>query len=75
MSQKETRQALKNSPDGLTAGELSKALAKEYRSIISGISGMPDVYVDRWQPARGGKARYIPVYMLADIPEDAPMPD
>jgi hypothetical protein len=75
MTQPEIRETLKAAPDGLTVATLSRAIDKRPCNVLKALRAMPDVYVDRWAPAKAGPHTYAAVYMLADIPEDAPYPD
>lgn len=75
MTQPEIRTTLKAAADGLTVATLSRAIAKRPCNVLKALRAMPDVYVDRWAPAKAGPHAYAAVYMLAEIPEDAPYPD
>lgn len=75
MSQKAVRTALKAFPDGLSRTEISKVIGKPPESCMKAIRIMPDVYIDRWVRTQRGRIKYTPVYLLVDVPENAPMPD
>lgn len=75
MSQKAVRETLRTAPDGKTLVELAKSLGLPNGSVLNSIEKMPDVYIDRWAPAKSGRWKYAAVYMAAEIPENAPMPD
>ena len=68
------RQYLRAHPDGVTSGEVARHVGGKYTAAARMMRAMPDVYIDRWQVTERGRLRYTPVYMLADVPEDAPMP-
>ena len=75
MSQKAVRAALKAFPDGLTRTEISKVIGRPSESCWKAIRIMHDVYIDRWVKTKRGRIKYTPVYLLVDVPENAPMPD
>jgi hypothetical protein len=75
MSQPRVRQALKAHPDGLTADELRGVVGATKQNVLSMVKAMPDVYIDHWRPNKKKSPPFLAVYALADIPEDAPMPD
>jgi len=75
MSTTEIRQVLKEAKDGLTVARISRVIAKRPCNVLKALRAMPDAYVDRWTPAKGGPHKYAAVYALAEIPEDAPYPD
>ena len=75
MSKEAVRAALKAFPDGLNKTDIAKFIGKKPEDCIKAIRIMPDVYIDRWVKTKRGRVKYTPVYLLADIPENAPMPD
>ena len=68
---------LRAHPDGLTLRDMAEALGITKERVRSAIKTMPHVYVDRWIAVRagGGCIKWSAVHMLADLPEDMPMPD
>ena len=75
LTQPVIREVLKTAADGLTVAAVSRAVDKRPCNVLKALRSMPDVYVDRWAPAKAGPHAYAAVYMLAEIPEDAPYPD
>jgi hypothetical protein len=75
LTQPEIRKILKAAADGLTVAAVSRAVDKRPCNVQKALRSMPDVYVDRWAPAKAGPHKYAAVYALAEIPEDAPYPD
>lgn len=65
-------QALLEAKDGLTVKELRKVVKhrsqKEVAELLNGVYG---VYIDRWTSGRTG---LVPVYCLAEVPDDCPKP-
>jgi hypothetical protein len=68
---KQIRDALAQSPDGLTAKQLALMLGAEPSAISRSLSLMPDTYIDRWEKSR---SKYAGVHCLAFVPEDCPHP-
>jgi hypothetical protein len=68
---------LRAHPDGLTIRQMSTSLQIDRRRVDESLKLMPHVYVDRWiaVPSTGQMIKWAAVYMLADIPENMPMPD
>jgi hypothetical protein len=69
------RELLRQYPWGLKSSEVAEMLhvEKQNRSNVSTtLTNMPDVYIDRWEYDERGQP--IPVYALAEIPEDCPRP-
>ena len=68
---------LRAHPDGLTIRQMSAALQIDRRRVDESLKLMPHVYIDRWiaVPSTGQMIKWAAVYMLADIPENMPMPD
>ena len=76
MSQESIRVVLKTYTDGLTVTEISKRVEKHASNVVKMLRKMEDVYIDRWTETKGGgPSNYTAIYVLAEIPEDAPMPD
>lgn len=71
-SQELIRKALRENPDGLTAGALAVECGISQQAVCNALINMGDTYIDRWtpNPAKTGWARVICLK-----PEDAPMPD
>lgn len=68
---KRIRDALAQTPDGLTPREVALMLDVEVSQINRSLTLMPDVYIDRWMPH---KNKYAAVHCLAFIPDDCPHP-
>ena len=68
---KQIRDALAQSPDGLTAKQLALMLGAEPSAISRSLSLMPDTYIDRWEKSR---SKYAGVHCLAFVPDDCPHP-
>jgi len=68
---KQIRDALAQSPDGLTAKQLALMLDAEPSQITRSLTLMPDTYIDRWVKSR---SKYAAVYCLAFIPDNCPHP-
>jgi hypothetical protein len=75
MSQPEIRKVLKACPDGLTITAIVKHTGKDPANLTRMLTRMDDVYIDRWTETSRGVAKYTPVYVLIDVPEDAPRPE
>lgn len=75
MSREAVREALRQAPDGKTLCELARIVRKPHGNILQAIEKMPDVYIDRWAPAKSGRWKYAAVYVAVEVPEDAPKPD
>lgn len=75
MSQATVRAALRQAPDGRTLMELAKIVGQPNGNVLQTIDKMPDVYIDRWAPAKSGRWKYAAVYVAVEVPEDAPKPD
>jgi len=68
---KQIRDALAQSPDGLTAKQLALRLDAEPSAISRSLTLMPDTYIDRWVKTTG---KYTAVHCLAFVPDDCPRP-
>jgi len=68
---KQIRDALAQSPDGLTAKQLALMLGAEPSAISRSLALMPDTYIDRWVKTTG---KYTAVHCLAFVPDDCPHP-
>jgi len=68
---KRIRDALAQSPDGLTPREIATMLDVDVSQISRSLTLMPDAYIDRWVV---WKNKYTPVHCLAFIPDDCPHP-
>jgi hypothetical protein len=68
---KQIRDALAQSPDGLTAKQLALMLDAEPSAISRSLALMPDTYIDRWVKTTG---KYTAVHCLAFVPDDCPHP-
>lgn len=67
------RACLADSSDGLSIAEIAKCTQIEADSLRQSIKTCFGVYVDRYEgPIRG---QWQAIYMLAEVPEDVPMPD
>jgi len=69
---------LRDHPDGMTTRQMADALGIDKEWVRSSLKAMPHVYIDRWvaiSTGVGGCIRWAAVYMLADIPENMPIPD
>lgn len=75
MSQEKVRSVLKANPDGLTAWEIANFTGMTGANAQSTAAKMPDVYIDRWQPAKAGRNEYIAVYMAIHVPPNTPYPE
>lgn len=75
MSQESIKAALRANPDGMTVAELARHTGKDRDNIAKLMKKMGGVYIDRWQPVNRGPLPYSPVYVMVEVPEDAPMPD
>ena len=68
---KQIRDALAQSPDGLTAKQLALMLDAEPSAISRSLALMPDTYIDRWTRTA---TKYAGVHCLAFVPDDCPHP-
>jgi hypothetical protein len=68
---KRIRDALAQSPDGLTSREIAVMLNVDVSQISRSLTLMPDVYIDRWTSC---KNKYTSVHCLAFVPDDCPYP-
>ena len=75
MSQEKVRAVLKANPDGLTAWQIANFTGISGANAQSTAAKMPDVYVDRWQPAKAGRNELIAVYVKVLVPENTPYPE
>ena len=75
MSQPQIRAALRQAPDGLTVTEIAKEKRLKPQNVLTAVKAMPDVYVDRWIPAKKGCKQWTAIYIAVEVPENAPMPD
>ncbi len=67
------RACLTGSPDGMSITELAQCAQIRADTVRKSIATCFGVYIDRYDgPIRG---QWRAVYMLADVPEDAPIPD
>jgi hypothetical protein len=66
-------------PDGLTRPQIAQMLGVHRDTVYSALDKMPLAYIDRWTVIatglHGQTKRWVPVYCLAEVPPDAPMPD
>ena len=65
------RDALRQSPDGMTAKQLAIMLGATPSGVSRSLALMPDVYIDRWIKTT---RRYAGVHCLAFVPADCPRP-
>ena len=67
------RDILRNSPEGISTGELAKRLGGCCtNNLRTAIRKMPDAYIDRWEgPIRG---QYEAVWCVVVPPDDCPHP-
>ena len=73
-SEKKVLQALLDPPGGLTMAELHRmAKTASLRYTQLALERLFGVYIDRWQWSDKYQ-EYLPVYCLADVPEDCPRP-
>ena len=67
------RACLGNSPDGMSIAELGGCTQIKSDTVRRSIKTCFGVYIDRYDgPIRG---QWRAVYMLADVPQDAPIPE
>lgn len=67
------REYLRGNEDGATVAELAVMLGIGHQVARHAVRAMPDTYIDHWRD--NGLNTWEAVYMLADIPEDKPVPD
>jgi len=67
------RVALRGIPDGMTLEELADLLNRPRTNIRKVLKNMPDVYIDRWQPAP--RKQYKAVWCACIPPKDCPRPE
>jgi hypothetical protein len=80
MTQERIRSALNACIDGLTLAEICIKAEMSRSHATAAVSGMTDVYIDRWTVERIKKVKreeipiYAAVYMAAHVPDDCPKP-
>lgn len=67
------RAYLRVNADGATVREMENALGIPADSLRPALAAMPDVYIDRWAPARRGQ--FAAVWCVVEVPEHCPRPD
>lgn len=67
------REMLKRHPDGLGVGEIASRLDIPEPAVRASLKSMPDVYIDRWIPARN--RGWAAIWCAVDVPEDCPKPE
>lgn len=71
---KQVRELLRQTSDGMTVGDILKALPGTDKSHISRIlNNMPDAYIDRWQSDKT-KRWHRAVWCVVIPPENCPKP-
>lgn len=75
MCKKQVRTLLKANPDGMTASELSDSLAVRRQYVVTALTAMADVYIDRWIKYPGNTRKYWPIYVAVEVPANTPKPD
>jgi len=70
--QKKIRTLLRSRPEGMTPLELAELTGIHVSNIRTSLKAMPDVYVDRWRPARRGQ--FEKVWAAVPVPDDCPHP-
>jgi hypothetical protein len=70
--QQRVRALLRQYPQGMTAYEIADITKMHIANVRTALRAMPDVYVDRWQPAKRGQ--YEKVWCAAYVPENCPHP-
>lgn len=70
--QQRVRALLKLHPQGLSAHEIAELTNVHISNVRTALRAMPDVFVDRWRPAKRGQ--YEKVWCAAYVPPDCPHP-
>ena len=71
--QKKIRTLLRTKPDGMSPIEIAALTGMHVANVRTALRAMPDVYVDRWRPAKRGQ--YEKVWAAVHVPEDCPHPN
>ena len=77
--QQQLRDVLRQSPDGLSEALLHAYLKTtmgdgyNYRTLRASLYGMDDAYIKSWAH-HPRLLRYVPVWAVVPVPDDAPMP-
>jgi hypothetical protein len=75
MTKETVRAALKAADDGMTIAELAWSVSRPDTNVKKSLAAMPDAYIDHWRKAKRGPHKYAAVYMVVDVPENAPKPN
>lgn len=70
--QQRVRALLRQYPQGMTAYEIADITKMHIANVRTALRAMPDVYVDRWKPAKRGQ--YEKIWCAAYVPENCPHP-
>ena len=70
--QKRIRTLLRSRPNGMSPGEIAEELGVHVANVRTSLRAMPDVYVDRWRPAKRGQ--FEKIWMAVHVPDDCPHP-
>lgn len=70
--QQKIRELLLQKRDGMSVEEITRHTNFDRANVNTAIKGMPDVYVDRWEP--NGRGAYRKVYVAVYVPDDCPHP-
>ena len=70
--QQRVREMLRKHPHGLSPLKIAELTGMHPANVRTALRAMPDVYVDRWAPAKRGQ--YEKIYVAVQVPEDCPHP-
>lgn len=70
--QRKVRELLRQNPAGLSPLKIAEITGIHPANVRTALRSMPDVYVDRWAPAKRGQ--YEKIYVAVHVPEDCPHP-
>jgi len=70
--QQRIRKLLRDHPEGMSPYEIAAVTDTHVANVRTALRSMPDVYVDRWRPAKRGQ--YEKVWVAVVVPEDCPHP-
>lgn len=68
------RALLRQHPDGLPIGEISKALGLTIKVLNRTLNAMPDTYIDRWFLSPKSRGQYQGVWCVVVPPPHCPYP-
>lgn len=74
-AQQKLRETLRTHEEGLTLMELCKWSEVRRDTAQNALAAMPDVYIDRWIPAKKGPHKWAAVWCAVPVPEHCPRPE